>query len=95
MLTRQGMSPIYNWLPNELLHEIICCLTNRSDLATMCLVSKLFRTLATKQLYSSVHLSDDFEPDKEGQETFVFDLFQRTVSTNPALASAVKNIRIE
>ncbi|KAJ6548141.1 hypothetical protein DFH09DRAFT_1087261 [Mycena vulgaris] len=57
-LSRQGYKPISEWIPNELITEIIEA-APQEDQAILCRVSKLFLALGVPVLYRVVHLDGD------------------------------------
>lgn len=76
-------------LPPELLQEVICECTAKSDLLALCLVSRSFHKLCSDILYAAVTLnllSTDPTP---------FRLLCRTLLTNLKLALSVRRLHIQ
>ncbi|KAJ7687233.1 hypothetical protein B0H17DRAFT_1332496 [Mycena rosella] len=83
VLTRRAHKAILQWLPNETITEIVQA-APRSDQASLCRVSKLFRDLCLLILYRVVGLEADAS---------VAD-FGDTVLSNAALAGLVRSYSV-
>ncbi|KAJ7687645.1 hypothetical protein B0H17DRAFT_1180796 [Mycena rosella] len=83
VLTRRAHKAISRWLPNETITEIVQA-APRSDQASLCRVSKLFRDLCLPILYRVVDLEADAS---------VAD-FGDTVLSNAALAGLVRSYSV-
>ncbi|KAJ7434873.1 hypothetical protein FB451DRAFT_1466175 [Mycena latifolia] len=74
--TPRGSKPISQWLPNEIITQIIQALPRRADQGVLCRTSKLLHGLGAPVLYYAVDL-----------RTYTsIDAFCSTVLSNPALA---------
>ncbi|KAJ7654310.1 hypothetical protein B0H17DRAFT_1214407 [Mycena rosella] len=83
VLTRRAYKAISRWLPNEIIAEIVQA-APRSDQASLCRVSKLFRDLCRPILYRVVDLETNASvPD-----------FRNTVFSNAALAGLVRSYSV-
>ncbi|KAJ7687267.1 hypothetical protein B0H17DRAFT_1136390 [Mycena rosella] len=83
LLTRRANKAISRWLPNEIITEIVQA-APRSDQASLCRVSKLFRDLCLPILYRVV----DLQANASVAE------FGHTVLSNPALAGLVRSYSV-
>ncbi|KAJ7687231.1 hypothetical protein B0H17DRAFT_1332495 [Mycena rosella] len=83
VLTRRAYKAIPRWLPNEIITEIVQA-APRSDQASLCRVSKLFRDLCSPILYRVV----DLEANASATD------FGDTVLSNAALAGLVRSYSV-